>query len=84
MELRFFEIYRRSEYVFLLLEGAAFSIVLTLAAAFIGFAFALVLSGVRFAQVRYLETVATCYVEFIRNTPLIVQLFFVAFGLQKL
>ena len=51
MELRFFEIYRRSEYVFLLLEGAAFSIVLTLAAAFIGFAFALVLSGVRFAQV---------------------------------
>lgn len=84
MELRFFEIYRRSEYVFLLLEGAAFSIVLTLAAAFIGFAFALVLSGVRFAQVRYLETVATCYVEFIRNTPLIVQLFFVAFGLPML
>jgi len=52
MELRFFEIYRRSEYVFLLLEGAAFSIVLNLAAAFIGFAFALVLSGVTLGTLR--------------------------------
>ena len=52
MELRFFEIYRRSEYVFLLLEGAAFSIVLTLAAAFIGFAFALVLSGITLGRLR--------------------------------
>ncbi|WP_218132116.1 amino acid ABC transporter permease [Roseicitreum antarcticum] len=64
----------------LLLEGAAFSIALTLAAAVLGFVFALGLSGVRFAQIRYLQSVATCYVEFIRNTPLIVQLFFVAFG----
>lgn len=84
MDLRFFEIYRRSEYVVLLLEGAAFSIVLTVAAAALGFAFALCLSGVRFAEVPYLRNIATGYVEFIRNTPLIVQLFFVAFGLPML
>lgn len=42
------------------------------------------MSGVRFAQVPYIRNIATCYVEFIRNTPLIVQLFFVAFGLPML
>lgn len=84
MDLRFFEIYRRSDYLWTLLEGALFSIGLTVAAAVMGFVFALVLSGVRFAQVPYLRNVATCYVEFIRNTPLIVQLFFVAFGLPML
>jgi len=84
MDLRFFEIYRRSDYLWTLLEGALFSIGLTICAAIIGFAFALALSGVRFAQVPYIRNVATCYVEFIRNTPLIVQLFFVAFGLPLL
>lgn len=66
------------------MEGAAFSIALTVAAAIMGFMFALALSGVRFAELRYFKTVATCYVEFVRNTPLIVQLFFVAFGLPML
>jgi polar amino acid transport system permease protein len=84
MDLRFFEIYRRSEYLLMLFEGALFSIGLTLAAAAMGFVFALALSGVRYGQVPYIRTVATCYVEFIRNTPLIVQLFFVAFGLPML
>ena len=84
MDLRFFEIYRRSDYLWTLFEGAFFSIGLTVCAAIIGFAFALALSGVRFAQVPYVRNVATCYVEFIRNTPLIVQLFFVAFGLPLL
>lgn len=40
MDLRFFEIYRRGDYISMLLEGAAFSIVLTLAAAILGFGFA--------------------------------------------
>lgn len=84
MDLRFFEIYRRSEYLLLLLEGAFFSVVLTVVAAIFGFLIALALSGVRFAQVRILCNIAVAYVEFIRNTPLIVQLFFVAFGLPML
>lgn len=84
MDLRFFEIYRSSEYLLMLMQGALFSIALTLAAAILGFLFALFLSGVRFAQIPYIRNLATGYVEFIRNTPLIVQLFFVAFGLPLL
>ncbi len=84
MDLRFFEIYRSGEYLFMLLQGAMFSILLTVSAAILGFLMALALSGVRFAGVPYLRNVATGYVEFIRNTPLIVQLFFVAFGLPLL
>lgn len=84
MDLRFFEIYRRSEYMLLLLEGALFSVLLTVAAATLGFLMALALSGVRFAEIPVLKPIAAGYVEFIRNTPLIVQLFFVAFGLPML
>ncbi len=84
MDLRFFEIYRRSDFIVLLLEGALFSIALTLAGAILGLILALMLSGVRYAKVPFLQHLATCYVEFIRNTPLIVQLFFVAFGLPLL
>lgn len=84
MDLRFFEIYRRADYLWLLFEGAVFSILLTVVAGCIGLIFALGLSGARYAQVPYLRNLATAYVEFIRNTPLIVQLFFVAFGLPSL
>ncbi|MEM9342668.1 MAG: amino acid ABC transporter permease [Pseudomonadota bacterium] len=84
MDLRFFEIYRRPDYLLLLLEGAAFSAVLTVGAAISGLLLALALSAVRYAQVPMLRHIAAGYVEFIRNTPLIVQLFFVAFGLPLL
>jgi polar amino acid transport system permease protein len=84
MDLRFFEITRRPEYLWMLAEGAFFSIALTVAAALLGFGLALALSGARYGQVPVLRHIATAYVEFIRNTPLIVQLFFVAFGLPLL
>lgn len=81
MELRFFEIYRNPEYVTLLWQGALTSAGLTLAAGLIGFAIAAILASLRFYRVPYLSQIATGYVEFIRNTPLIVQLFFITFGL---
>ncbi|MEO0620888.1 MAG: amino acid ABC transporter permease [Pseudomonadota bacterium] len=84
MEFRFFEIYRNAEYFWLLAEGAAFSAGLTLAAATLGFALALMLAGARYAKVPVLAPFATAYVEFTRNTPLIVQLFLVTFGLPQL
>ena len=68
----------------MLLEGAAFSAALTVGAAILGLLLALALSGARYAKVPVLQHIATAYVEFIRNTPLIVQLFFVAFGLPML
>ena len=84
MDLRFFEIYRNPEYLWLLAEGAAMSAALSVAAGLAGFIFAAGLAGVRYWKVPVLAQAATGYVEFIRNTPLIVQLFFVAFGLPLL
>ncbi|MDN3720170.1 amino acid ABC transporter permease [Roseibium salinum] len=49
-----------------------------------GFLFAVLIAAVRHHRVPVLAHVATVYVELIRNTPLIVQMFFVAFGLPLL
>lgn len=84
VELRFFEIYRSAEYLGLLFEGTLTSAGITLLSGFLGLLVALALSGVRYGRIPALSTVSVCYVEFIRNTPLIVQLFFIAFGLPAL
>lgn len=84
LDLRFFEIYRSPEYLGLLLEGALISAGLTLLAGILGFTLASGLASLRYYKVPVLSHIATGYVEFIRNTPLIVQLFFIAFGLPAL
>jgi len=84
VDLRFFEIYRNPEYLALLLEGVLVSASLTLAAGLIGFGLAALLASLRHYQVPVLAKIATAWVEVIRNTPLIVQLFFFAFGLPAL
>ncbi|MEO1551452.1 MAG: amino acid ABC transporter permease, partial [Pseudomonadota bacterium] len=84
MDLRFFEIYRNPDYLWRLADGLILSVGLTVAAALMGMALATALAILRHARVPYLHVAAACYVEFTRNTPLIVQLFFVAFGLPLL
>lgn len=84
MEFRFFEIYRNAEYLELLLEGTLRSALLSAGAGLIGLAAAILLSASRYFHVPVLAHVSAAFVEFIRNTPLIVQLFFVAFGLPML
>lgn len=84
MELRFFEIYRSAEYLALLAEGATRSIALAIGGGVAGFLLASLIAALRYWKVPYIRRVAAAYVEFIRNTPLIVQLFFVAFGLPLL
>ncbi|MEL6299336.1 MAG: amino acid ABC transporter permease [Pseudomonadota bacterium] len=83
-ELRFFEIYRNSEFISLLLSGALTSAGLAMAGGAAGLLFAICLASARYAQVPVAAQLAAGYVEFVRNTPLIVQLFFVAFGLPLL
>lgn len=84
-QFRFYEIWRSTEYMQQILEGCLNSIWLSVLGGALGFIMGLFLavaqgdSGNVFA--RYL---AVSYVEFIRNTPFIVQLFFVAFGLPLL
>lgn len=84
VELRFFEIYRSSEYLLLLGQGVWVSFILTVGGAVAGLVLAIGLSTVRYARVPVLGWISATYTEFIRNTPLIVQMFFVAFGLPLL
>ena len=84
MDLRFFEIYRSGEYMSLILGGALTSLGLTIAAGIAGFTVAFLLALLRFKKVPVLDRIAAGYIDFIRNTPLIVQLFFIAFGLPML
>lgn len=84
MELRFFEIYRNADFLLLLLNGAGMSAALTICGGIFGLIVATGLAVSRHNQLPILKVIAACYVEVVRNTPLIVQLFFVAFGLPLL
>ena len=68
----------------LILDGAFTSLGLTIAAGIAGFMVAFLLALLRFKKVPVLDRIAAGYIDFIRNTPLIVQLFFIAFGLPIL
>ena len=83
-ELRFFEIYRSQEYLNLLFDGVLISTALTITAGIAGFIFAFLLAALRYWKVIILGLIAAAYIDFIRNTPLIVQLFFITFGLPLL
>ena len=83
-EFRFFEIYRSEEYLALLLDGVLVTGALTIASSISAFLIAILIAIFRYWEVPILAKLSTSYVEFIRNTPLIVQLFFFAFGLPAL
>ena len=83
-EFRFFEIYRSAEYIELLLNGILVSGMLSVVAGIMGFLIASVLAIIRYWQIPIISFFCAAYIDFIRNTPLIVQLFFVAFGLPAL
>ena len=83
-EFRFFEIYRSEEYLSLLLDGILVTSSLTIASSIAAFVIAILIAAVRFWKIAILAQLLTSYVEFIRNTPLLVQLFFFAFGLPAL
>ena len=68
----------------LILDGALTSLGLTIAAGIAGFMVAFLLALLRFKKIPVLDRIAAGYIDFIRNTPLIVQLFFIAFGLPML
>ncbi len=68
----------------LLLEGAALTLGLTLAAMVIGLAIAAFGAWAQTSGPRPLRIVVRAYVEIIRNTPFLVQLFFVFFALPEI
>lgn len=84
-DFRFYEIWRSPEYLQTLFEGMLTSFWLTFLGSIIGFAMGVALA---LAQAKSVNVVirysVVSYIEFIRNTPFIVQLFFVVFGLPLL
>jgi len=68
----------------LLLRGAAFTLGLTAIATLLGVALGIACARARSHGPAWLRAVAAAYVELIRNTPFIVQLFFIFFGLPSL
>lgn len=68
----------------LLLKGALFTLELTLIGAVLGVALGVVGGAVRAWKIKPFAAIFGVYVELIRNTPFLVQLFFIFFGLPSL
>ena len=68
----------------LLAKGVAATVVLTAVSASIGLALGVACAWARLHGPVWLKRVVSVYVELIRNTPFIVQLFFLFFGLPQL
>ena len=65
----------------LLLAGAGVSIEITAIAVGLGFIFGLITSVCRLSGVKTLQVIAVCYVNIIRGTPMLVQIFLIYFAL---
>ena len=68
----------------LLLKGALFTLELTAIGAVLGIALGILGAVCRAWQLRPFDRVFGAYVELIRNTPFLIQLFFIFFGLPSL
>ncbi|WP_161865695.1 amino acid ABC transporter permease [Pseudomonas yangonensis] len=68
----------------LLLQGAAFTLALTAIGTLLGVGLGIVGAILRAWRIRPFDRIFGVYVELIRNTPFIVQLFFIFFGLPSL
>jgi len=66
------------------ITGAKNTLLLAALAVFFGVAIGLVLALMKLSKRRSLRLIATAYIEFIRGTPLLVQLFIIYYGLQTI
>lgn len=73
-----------AEHLILLLEGAGVTLALTAVAATLGIALSIAGAATARWGLGWARALVGAYVELIRNTPFIVQLFFIFFGLPSL
>jgi glutamine transport system permease protein len=66
-----------------LLAGAWVTIQFTVVSAFFGMILGLVVAVARISRNPFLRIISTAYVEFFRGTPLLVQIFIIAFGIGQ-
>ncbi len=67
-----------------LLAGIVLTIVVSVASIAFGLVIGIVVAAARLSRLRIINLISTVYVELIRNTPLLVQLFILYFGLPEL
>ncbi len=73
-----------AENLILLLQGAGITLALTAIAATLGIALSIAGAATAKWGLRWARALVMAYVELIRNTPFIIQLFFIFFGLPSL
>lgn len=73
-----------SKYYLFFIDGAKYTIFLAFFTVFIGFMLGLLLALMRLSNKKILNITAAAYIEFIRGTPLLVQLYIVFYGLPHI
>ena len=73
-----------SEYKLFFIDGLKYTIMLAFFTVIIGSIFGMLLSLMRLSKNRLLKFIGSSYVEFIRGTPLILQLYIIFYGLPFL
>lgn len=71
-------------YIPILLEGVKWTIYLTLAAVGIGIILGLIAALMKMSHIKILHFIGVTYIEIIRGTPMLVQIFLIYFGLPQL
>ncbi|UQZ81528.1 Arginine transport system permease protein ArtQ [Paenibacillus konkukensis] len=72
------------KYYMFFVNGAKVTLLLSLFTVIIGVVLGVILALMRLSRIAPLKMIATAYVEFIRGTPLLVQLFLFYYGLPQL
>ena len=72
------------KYYPMLLKGAYKTIYISFGALILGFVLGVIVALMRQSNNKVLKTIGAIWVEFLRNTPFLVQLFFLYFGLPEL
>lgn len=72
------------EYRNLLLSGLQYTLLLAVMGVFFGFVLGIVVALLRMSKWNVLRFIATAWVEFLRGTPMLVQLFLIHYGLTEL
>lgn len=65
-------------------KGLEYTLIITVISVFFGFLLGIILALMRISNAKILHTLAVMYIEFIRGTPLMVQVMFVYFGIGAL
>lgn len=73
-----------SKYYWFFINGVKYTVILAFFTVIFGFVLGLILSLLRLSKSKILNLIATAYIEFIRGTPILVQLYIVFYGLPHL